>query len=290
MTLLDGKVVADSVYSELKELISNRDNTLSLPCLAAILVGNHPASESYIANKIKACERVGVFSKIIRFPEEISESIILDEIEKINKDKTIHGLIVQLPLPKHISEVKILEAISPNKDVDGFTPYNIGRMTLGLSSYLPATPAGIIEILRYYEIKTQGKNAVVLGRSNIVGTPISILLSRNTEYGNCTVTICHSKSSKIKEIVSNCDILIAAVGQVQMVKSDWIKEGAVVIDVGIHRIESASKKSGYKLVGDVDFEQVAPLCSYITPVPGGVGQMTVAMLLKNTWQAFLNNV
>lgn len=285
-TLIDGKLVADSLYQTIKKNIEQLVPEGNRPCLAAILVGNNPASESYIANKIKSCQKVGIKSEIFRFPDTIGESEILQKIIQINEDPAIHGVIVQLPLPSHISEYKILETISPFKDVDGFTPYNIGKMVLGLDAFYPATPAGIIELLKFYKIPTMGKKAVVIGRSNIVGTPVSILLSRNTEYGNATVTLCHSKSRDLIEIVRDSEIIIAAAGVPNMIKSEWIKERAVIIDVGIHRVKSEISKSGYKLIGDVDFENVAPKCSHITPVPGGVGPMTVAMLISNTFKAF----
>ncbi|HCC30291.1 MAG TPA: bifunctional 5,10-methylene-tetrahydrofolate dehydrogenase/5,10-methylene-tetrahydrofolate cyclohydrolase, partial [Marinilabiliales bacterium] len=240
------------------------------------------ASATYVASKIKTCREVGFDSTDIHYPASVTEEEVLQKIRKINTDPTIDGLIVQLPLPKHISESKVIETIDYRKDVDGFHPINTGRMAMGLPSYLPATPAGIIEMLRRYNIETDGKNCVVLGRSNIVGTPISLLMSRKANPGNATVTICHSRTQNLKAVCAQADILIVAIGQPEFVTADMVKPGAVVIDVGIHRMPSTETKSGFKLKGDVKFDEVAPKSSYITPVPGGVGLMTIICLLQNT--------
>ena len=255
------------------------------PHLAAVLVGNNPASESYVGSKIKACEKVGFKSTLVRLETSISQEELLAEVRKLNNDADIDGILVQLPLPAQVDEEKITEAISPEKDVDGFHPVNIGRMVKGLPAHLPATPYGILLLLERYKIETAGKHCVVVGRSNIVGTPISILLSRNTYPGNCTVTITHSKTKNLKEICRQADILIAAIGRPDFITADMVKEGAVVIDVGINRVEDPSKKSGFRLKGDVDFENVSGKCSYITPVPGGVGPLTIAALMLNTVNA-----
>ena len=250
--------------------------------MAAIIVGNDGASETYVSHKIKACEQVGFRSVHIHFKEDITEKILIDKIEQINSDETIDGLIVQLPLPKHISEEKIIQAIDFRKDVDGFHPVNTGRMAIGLPAYISATPLGIIELINRYKIETSGKHCVVLGRSNIVGKPVSVLLSRKGYPGDSTVTICHSRTKNLEDFTRNADIIIAAMGQPGFVKKEMVKQGAVVIDVGITRIRSSETKSGWKLTGDVDFDEVSPKCSYITPVPGGVGPMTIVSLLKNT--------
>jgi methylenetetrahydrofolate dehydrogenase (NADP+)/methenyltetrahydrofolate cyclohydrolase len=252
------------------------------PHLAAILVGDNGASETYVNAKVKACERVGFDSTLVRLDKDVSEDLLVEEIIKINKNDSIDGLIVQLPLPKHIDEKKIINTISINKDVDGFHPLNIGNMTLNLPSFIPATPAGILELLHRYNIDTIGKNCVVLGRSHIVGLPISILMARNNQPGNSTVTIVHSKSKNIKEICLKADILIVALGIANFITTDMVQKGVCIVDVGITRIQSDKTKSGWKLIGDVDFDNVSHKCSYITPVPGGVGPMTIAMLLKNT--------
>lgn len=283
MELIDGKKINLEMRSEIaKEVDEMVANGLKRPNLAVILVGDDGASSTYVASKVKTCKEVGFESSDFYFPETVTEGEILQKINEINNDSSIDGLIVQLPLPKHISESKVIEAIDYKKDVDGFHPINTGRMAMGLPSFLPATPAGIIELLRRYDIDTEGKNCVVLGRSNIVGTPVSLLMSRKAKPGNATVTICHSRTQNLKEICSRADILIAAIGQCEFVTADMVKEGAVVIDVGIHRVKSDVTKSGWKLKGDVKFDEVLAKCSYITPVPGGVGPMTIICLLKNT--------
>ena len=283
MILLDGKKtsndIKDEIALEVQEIISKGGKK---PHLAAILVGNNGASETYVNAKVKACERVGFDSTLIRLSEDVSEDILIQEIIKINKSTSIDGLIVQLPLPNHIDEKKIINTIDANKDVDGFHPINIGKMTLNLPSFIPATPAGIIELLSRYNVETVGKNCVVIGRSHIVGLPVSILMARNNFPGNSTVTILHSKSKNINEICLNADILIVALGKANFVTNEMVKHGACVIDVGITRVPSKLTKSGWKLIGDVDFENVSKKTSFITPVPGGVGPMTIAMLLKNT--------
>jgi methylenetetrahydrofolate dehydrogenase (NADP+)/methenyltetrahydrofolate cyclohydrolase len=291
MILLDGKKIS----AEMKLEIANEVSRLvaagkKRPNLAVIMVGDDGGSATYVASKVKTCHEVGFESSDFHYPATASEDEILKKIEEINNNPAIDGLIVQLPLPKHISESKVIETIDYRKDVDGFHPINTGRMAMGLPSYLPATPAGIIELLSRYNIETEGKNCVVLGRSNIVGTPISLLMSRKANPGNATVTICHSRSKNIKEICAQADILIVAIGQPEFVSADMVKEGAVVIDVGIHRIPSTETKSGFKIKGDVTFDEVAPKCSYITPVPGGVGLMTIICLLQNTLLAAQNKI
>jgi len=255
------------------------------PHLAAVLIGDHPASRSYVTNKVRSCAEAGFQSTLIQRPAEISQQALMDIIQDLNNDPEIDGFIVQLPLPEHMHEMDITLAIKPEKDVDGFHPMNIGRMTLGLPAYLPATPMGIMQMLERYNIDISGKQCCVIGRSNIVGTPISILLSRRAVPGDGTVVLCHSRTPNIKEIAAESDLLVVALGRPNFVKADMVKEGAVVIDVGINRVDDASKKSGFRLVGDVDYDAVAPKCSYITPVPGGVGPMTVTSLLINTWKA-----
>jgi methylenetetrahydrofolate dehydrogenase (NADP+) / methenyltetrahydrofolate cyclohydrolase len=283
-TLIDGKKVAAEIRQEIAgEVKQLRDKGIKIPHLAAILVGNDSASETYVKNKVKDCEEVGFRSTLLRFDNDIAESFLLDRIAELNSDKDVDGFIVQLPLPDHISENKIIEAIDPEKDADGFHPVNIGRMVIGLPGYLPATPFGIVELIRRYRIETSGKNCVVIGRSNIVGRPVSILLSQKGI--DATVTVVHSRTRNIKDIVRNSDIIIAAMGSPNFVRAEMVKEGAVVIDVGTTRIASADAKSGFKLTGDVDFDNVAPRCSYITPVPGGVGPMTRVSLLRNTLAA-----
>ena len=283
MIILDGKKTSSDIKNEIAaEVIVLIEKGMKKPHLAAILVGDNGASETYVNAKVKACNRVGYDSTLVRLDENISEEFLVKEIIKINKNDSIDGLIVQLPLPKHINEKKIINTISVEKDVDGFHPLNIGNMTLNLPSFIPATPAGILELLDRYKIETLGKNCVVLGRSHIVGLPISILMARNNQPGNSTVTIVHSKSKNIKDICRKADILIVALGIANFVTKDMLKEGVCVIDVGITRVKSDKTKSGWKLIGDVDFENVRDRCSYITPVPGGVGPMTIAMLLKNT--------
>ena len=283
MVILDGKKTSNEIKQEIAiEVAKLKSLNRKVPHLAAILVGNNGASETYVAAKVKACELVGFQSTLIRMDKEVSESKLLNEIDKINKDNNIDGLIVQLPLPNQIDEQKIASSILPNKDVDGFHPLNIGRMNLNLPAYLPATPAGIIELLDRYKIKTSGMHCVVIGRSHIVGSPISILMSRNKTPGNCTVTLTHSKTKNINDIILTADILIVALGIPQFIKGEMLKKGVVIIDVGITRVPSKSSKNGWKLLGDVDFESSKDRCSYITPVPGGVGPMTIAMLLRNT--------
>ena len=283
MQLIDGKIISEQIKAEIaKEVEEIKRNGGKIPHLAAILVGDDGASETYVAHKVKDCEQVGFKSTLVRFQSSITEETLVNEIKRINTDKDIDGLIVQLPLPKHISENKIIEIIDPTKDVDGFHPINIGRMVIGLPSYVSATPAGIIELLRRYKIQNSGKNCVVIGRSNIVGKPISNLLIQKSDVGDATVTICHSRTKNLTEICSKADIIIAALGSAGFVTADMVKEGAVVIDVGITRVESKTSKSGFKLIGDVKFDEVAPKCSFITPVPGGVGPMTRVALLQNT--------
>ena len=258
-----------------------------IPHLAAILVGSNGASETYVAAKVKACEEVGFKSTLIRFEESEYEIKLLEKIQELNTDPDVDGILVQLPLPKHISDEKVINAIDPDKDVDGFHPVNVGKMVQGLPTFVPATPHGIMLLLKHFDIDTKGKHAVVVGRSNIVGRPMSVLLSANTNPGNCTVTVCHSQTKNIKEYCLQADIIVAALGKPEFITADMVKEGAVIVDVGITRAEDASKKSGYKLKGDVAFETVAPKCSWITPVPGGVGPMTIAALLKNTYKSCL---
>lgn len=255
------------------------------PHLAAVLVGHDGASETYVAGKVRSCGEVGFKSTLIRYEEDISEEKLLQTVEDLNRDPDIDGFIVQLPLPAHISEQKVIEAIDPRKDVDGFHPVNVGRLVLGLPAFISATPAGIIELLARYKIETSGKNCVVVGRSNIVGKPVSILMSQKAYPGDATVTVCHSRTRDLPEIIRTADILIAALGKPHFVTADMVKEGAVVVDVGITRVKSDQTKSGWKLLGDVKFDEVAPKCSYITPVPGGVGLMTVVSLLRNTMKA-----
>jgi methylenetetrahydrofolate dehydrogenase (NADP+) / methenyltetrahydrofolate cyclohydrolase len=282
MILLDGKIVAQTVKDSLKEKVGLLNKT---PHLAAILVGNNGASETYVASKVKNCEEVGFKSTLVRLDADVSEAILLQEIKKLNDNVDVDGILVQLPLPKNISEEKIINAIDPAKDVDGFHPISVGKMVAGLSTFLPATPYGILLMLQHYNIETKGKHAVVIGRSNIVGRPISILLNQNNATGNCTVTVCHSHTKNLKELCLQADIIVAALGIPQFLTADMVKEDAVVIDVGITRVADATKKSGFTIKGDVDFENVAPKCSYITPVPGGVGLMTIGALLMNTYAA-----
>lgn len=283
MAILDGKQLAQTIKAELRtEVESIQKQGGKVPHLVAVLVGENPASQAYVRNKVRSCEEVGFQSTLIHRPADISEKELLEIVEQLNHDSSVDGFIVQLPLPKHIDEHKITLAIEPRKDVDGFHPVNFGRMAQGLPCYLPATPMGILEILRRYDIPTAGKEVVVLGRSNIVGTPISVLLSRKGYPGDATVTMCHSRTADLKAHTLQADIIIAAIGVPEFVKGDMVKEGAVVIDVGINRVEDPTSKTGYKLVGDVDYAAVAPKASWITPVPGGVGQLTVVALLINT--------
>jgi len=291
MILLDGKSTSQQIKAELKaETDALRAAGKRIPHLAAVLVGNNGASETYVAAKIKACEEVGFISTLQRFDEHISQQELLDTIARMNADETLDGFIVQLPLPSHISEEAVLEAVDPRKDVDGFHPQNVGRLALGLPTFVSATPAGIMDLLARYEIETSGKHCVVIGRSNIVGTPVSLLMSRNTNPGNATVTLCHSRTKNLEEITRSADIVIAALGKPEFVKGHWIKEGAVVLDVGITRVADETKKSGFRLAGDVHFESVAPKCAYITPVPGGVGPMTIVSLMKNTLKSYKGEV
>ena len=286
MELIDGKKVAAQVKQELADEVGRMKAAgCKVPHLVAVLVGNDPASETYVASKVKACREVGFKSTELRYSADMTEAQLLEVVDKLNRDADVDGYIVQLPLPGHISEQKILSAIDPKKDVDGFHPCNVGKMVTGLPAYLPATPAGIVELLRRYRIPTRGNHCVVIGRSNIVGTPMAVLMSRKDEYADCTVTLCHSRTQHIENYTLQADILIVALGKPHFVTADMVKEGAVVVDVGIHRMASDKTKSGFRLVGDVDFEQVAPKCSYITPVPGGVGPMTIVSLLQNTLKA-----
>ena len=286
MQILDGKIVSQAVKDDLIiKLALHHAEGKKTPHLAAVLVGTNGASETYVASKVKNCAETGFKSTLIRLDENVTEEVLLENIEQLNADADVDGILVQLPLPKHFNEEKIINSIHPDKDVDGFHPMNIGKMVQGLPTYIPATPYGILLMLEHYKIETSGKHAVVIGRSNIVGRPMSILLSRNAYPGNCTVTVCHSRTKNLKEICLQADIIVAALGIAEFLKADMVKEGAVVIDVGITRVPDASKKSGFALKGDVDFADVAPKCSYITPVPGGVGLMTIAALLMNTFHA-----
>jgi len=283
MILLDGNKTSDDIKLEIAEKVAARKASgKKIPHLAAVIVGNNGASLTYVNAKVKACEKVGFESSLISLPETISEKELLQKIDELNKDPKIDGYIVQLPLPKHIDEHKVTLAVAPSKDVDGFHPENLGRMVLNLPCFLPATPAGIVELLDRYNVETSGKSCVVVGRSHIVGSPMSILMARNTKVGNCTVTLTHSKTTNLKELCQQADIIIAALGKPEFLTGDMVKQGAVVVDVGITRIDDPTKKSGFRLLGDVKFDEVAPKCSYITPVPGGVGPMTIASLMMNT--------
>jgi methylenetetrahydrofolate dehydrogenase (NADP+)/methenyltetrahydrofolate cyclohydrolase len=291
MKLIDGKAIAVQIKEEIKtEVASFLDVEMRGPHLAAILVGDDPASQTYVASKEKASQEVGIISSIYKFSEKISEKELLETISFLNNDPEVDGFIVQLPLPKHIDVDKVICSIDPSKDIDGFHPENVGRLATGMDGFLPATPAGIVELLRRYNIETEGKHCVVLGRSNIVGTPMSLLMSRKANPGNATVTLCHSKTANLKAMCASADILIAAIGQREFVTEDMVKEGAVVIDVGIHRVPSTETKSGYRIVGDVAFDKVSPKCSFITPVPGGVGAMTIVSLLQNTMRAYKQKI
>jgi len=286
MQILNGREAAQAIKDLLKiEVAQLSANGKIIPHLAAILVGNNGASETYVAAKVKACQEVGFKSTLIRFDDSISSYKLLEAIRELNNDAEVDGILVQLPLPAHISSEEIINTIDPQKDVDGFHPTTIGKMVLGQPTFIPATPYGILLLLMHYKIETKGKHAVVIGRSNIVGRPISILLSGSANPGNATVTICHSHTKNLKEICAVADIIVAALGNPGFIKEDMVKEGAVLIDVGISRVADATKKSGYKILGDVDFTSVAPKCSFITPVPGGVGPMTIAALMKNTFKA-----
>lgn len=287
MVLIDGKQTAADIKEELKQEVELlKKNGGRAPHLAAVLVGNDGGSVTYVNAKVKACEKIGFDSTLIRLDESISEEELLEKVDKLNKDDSIDGFIVQLPLPKHINDRNVTLAIDPLKDVDGFHPENVGRMSLGLSSFISATPNGIMQLLKRYKIETSGNHCVVIGRSAIVGTPMSILLSRNTNPGNATVTITHSRTKNLKELCLSADIIIAAIGSPHFLKADMVKEGAVVIDVGTTRVEDKSRKNGFRLMGDVDFVDVSPKCSFISPVPGGVGPMTIASLLMNTLKAY----
>jgi len=289
MILLDGKVASQSVKDELLLQVKKlKEEHKRVPHLAAILVGNNGASETYVASKVKNCSEIGFRSSLIRFDSDVNEEELLTAIVKLNNDEAIDGILVQLPLPKHISEQKIIETILPTKDVDGFHPINAGKLVQGFPSFVPATPYGVMLMLEHFNIDTQGKNAVVIGRSNIVGRPMSVLLSGNHKFGNCTVTICHSHTKNLEEICSQADILVSAIGNPGMIKANMVKQGAVVIDVGITRVEDATAAKGFRIKGDIDFNDVATKASALTPVPGGVGLMTIAGLLKNTMKAYLN--
>ncbi len=285
-TLLDGKRISTEIKEEIAQKVQQiKENKGKVPHLAAVLVGNDGASETYVSSKVKACEQCGFASTLKRFDADISEEALLQVVEEINNDPDIDGLIVQLPLPPHISVQKVTDKIKPEKDVDGFHPMNVGRMAKNLPSYVAATPFGILQLLERYNIQTQGKHCVVIGRSEIVGSPMSILMARNTYPGNSTVTLCHSRTNNVKGITLQADIIIVALGKPGFLTADMVKEGAVVIDVGITRVKDDTKKSGFALKGDVDFQEVEKKCSFITPVPGGVGPMTIASLLYNTLQA-----
>ncbi|HPH86244.1 MAG TPA: bifunctional methylenetetrahydrofolate dehydrogenase/methenyltetrahydrofolate cyclohydrolase FolD [Ferruginibacter sp.] len=291
MQILDGKKVSQEIKDSLREKIKESNRLQKrVPHLAAILIGNNGASETYVASKIRNCEEVGFKSSLVRFENDVLEPDLVSAIEQLNNDENVDGILVQLPLPKHINEEKIINLINPEKDVDGFHPISTGKLVQGLPTFIPATPFGIMMMLKHYQVETSGKHAVVIGRSNIVGRPISILLNQNTNPGNCTVTVCHSRTQNLAAYCRQADIIVAALGIPGFLKADMVKEGAVVIDVGITRVEDPSKKSGFAIKGDVDFEQVAPKCSYISPVPGGVGLMTIAGLLQNTYQAWLQQV
>jgi len=289
MELINGKLISDKIKEEIAEEAAKMlDTTGRTPHLAAVLVGDDAASQTYVSSKERSCKAVGFISSVYRYSSNISEAELMKAIDFLNKDDEVDGFIVQLPLPRHISAPKIIEAIDPAKDVDGFHPINLGKMMLGLPCFLPATPYGIMLLLERYKIDTEGKHCVILGRSNIVGTPMSMLLSRNSNPGNCTVTLCHSKTTNLKEICLQADILIAAIGKKEFVTADMVKKGAVVIDVGMHRVDDLTKKNGFRLTGDVKFDEVVGKCSYITPVPGGVGLMTIVGLLLNTLKASQN--
>ena len=285
-TLLDGKATSAEIKAEIAQEVAQRlREGKPAPHLVAILVGHDGGSETYVASKIKTCSELGFRSTLIRFEEDVTEARLLEAIEKLNHDDDVHGFIVQLPLPKHINEQRIIEAVDPRKDVDGFHPINVGRMSIGLPCLVSATPQGIIELLKRYKVDTRGKHCVVLGRSNIVGKPMAQLLLHKGNPGDCTVTVCHSRTPNIKELCLEADIIVAALGVPEFLKADMVRPGAVIIDVGTTRVPDASKKSGFRLSGDVAFDEVAPKASYITPVPGGVGPMTIVSLMLNTLQA-----
>ena len=286
MQVIDGIRISSEIKQELAlQVIERKAQGKKIPHLAAILVGNDGASMSYVNAKVKACEEIGFESTLIRYDSSVSEEILLAKVLALNLDKSIDGFIVQLPLPPQIDELKITQAIDPTKDVDGFHPQNLGNMVVSLPGFLPATPMGILELIKRMKIETEGKNCVIIGRSNIVGMPLSIMLGRNSYPGNCTVTLAHSRTKNLSEVCLKADIIIAAIGQPNFIKADMVKKGAVVIDVGTTRVEDSSRERGWRLVGDVDYENVAPHCSYISPVPGGVGPMTIASLMMNTLKA-----
>ncbi|MDG0974815.1 MAG: tetrahydrofolate dehydrogenase/cyclohydrolase catalytic domain-containing protein [Crocinitomicaceae bacterium] len=286
MQLLDGKATSEAIRQELMKAVQKRrENGQKIPHLAAVIVGNDGGSLTYVGAKVRACQEIGFDSTLIQLPEELSEEALLQKVEELNNNPQIDGFIVQLPLPKHMDEKKVTLAIDPKKDVDGFHPLNLGNMVLDLPGFLPATPAGMLELFKRYNIETSGKHCVVIGRSHIVGSPMSIMMGRNASPGNCTVTLTHSRTKNLKEITLQADIIITAIGKPGFLTADMVKEGTVVMDVGITRVADATRKSGYKLYGDVDFENVAPKCSYITPVPGGVGPMTIVSLMMNTLKA-----
>jgi len=286
MQLLDGKVVSAAYKEKIKEEVEQRVAAgKKKPHLAAILMGDNPASKAYVGNKVKTCGQLGFDSTLVEYDTKVSQDELLQKIEELNQTDEVDGILVQLPLPDHIEENKVIEAINPTKDVDGFHPSNLGRMMIGQETFIPATPYGIILMLAHYGIETSGMNCVVIGRSNIVGTPMSVLLSRNSNPGNCTVTLAHSRTKDLKAVCAAADIIIAAIGKPKFVSEDMVKEGAIIVDVGINRIDDDTRKSGSRLVGDVDFEAVKEKCSYITPVPGGVGLMTICALMKNTLRA-----
>ena len=289
--LIDGKATAAIIKEEIAEevkLVKSKGG--KTPHLAAILVGHDGASETYVAGKEKACQFVGFNSTVVRYEDTVTEDELLAKVEELNNNKDVDGIIVQLPLPAHINEQKVIETILPEKDVDGFHPVSVGRMVIGLPAFVSATPAGILELLKRYNIKASGKSCVVIGRSNIVGKPMSILLSQKADFGDATVTLCHSRTPNLKEVTAEADIIIAALGRAEFLTAEMVKEGAVVIDVGITRVKSDKTKSGWKLLGDVKFDEVAPKCSFITPVPGGVGPMTIVSLLRNTLTASTKGV
>lgn len=291
MLLLDGKLASQAIKLDLGNKVATlQKQGNKVPHLAAILVGNDGASETYVAAKVKSCEETGFKSTLVKLAAEVAEEALLEMIQKLNYDNDVDGILVQLPLPAHISEEKVINLIDPAKDVDGFHPVNMGKMVQGSATLIPATPLGILLLLEHYKIETKGRHAVVIGRSNIVGRPISILLSRNDYPGNCTVTLCHSHTQNLTEICLQADIIIAALGKPGFLKAEMVKQGVVVIDVGITRVADHSKKNGYSVKGDVDFDAVLPKCSYITPVPGGVGPMTIAALLMNTYKACLHKI
>jgi len=286
MQLLDGKVVSAAYKEKIKEEVEQRVAAgKKKPHLAAILMGDNPASKAYVGNKVKTCGQLGFDSTLVEYDTKVSQDELLQKIEELNQTDDVDGILVQLPLPDHIDENKVIEAINPTKDVDGFHPSNLGRMMIGQETFIPATPYGIILMLAHYGIETSGMNCVVIGRSNIVGTPMSVLLSRNSNPGNCTVTLAHSRTKDLKAVCAAADIIIAAIGKPKFVSEDMVKESAIIVDVGINRIDDDTRKSGSRLVGDVDFEAVKEKCSYITPVPGGVGLMTICALMKNTLRA-----